>query len=156
MTEGTCFASFSAMTAPSKSRTVLVVEDNEDDAFFIQTAGKKACPELTFVVAPDGPEAFAYLAQGNQPSKPGTWALPGLIIIDVRLPTANAFRLIELIRNNPALRGVKVLMWSGGAEPHLEQRAKTAGADVFLCKPGRFDQWLAALKQIAELAQSAA
>ena len=102
--------------------TVLVVEDEPAvaavEARLLEAAG------LAVAVAPDGGAALATLAQQR----------PDLVVLDLELPVASGFRVLEVLKGDPATAAVPVLVVT--ALDFAEARAAVrAGADAFLPKP---------------------
>ena len=65
---------------------ILVVEDNEDDLFFVRRAFKKAAPQETLAVVTDGQAALDYL-KGIVPfADRKVHPLPRIIFLDLKLP----------------------------------------------------------------------
>ncbi|SDE52401.1 response regulator [Desulfuromonas thiophila] len=60
---------------------------------------------------------------------------PDLILADVFMPGKNGYELCELVRQDPALAAVPVLLLAGSFEPFDEKRASAAGADGWIAKP---------------------
>lgn len=67
---------------------------------------------------------------------------PQLILLDLALPakegdrsdTENGFRFLELVKTDPALMDIKVLVFSGSSDPKYQERAVRLGAEKFLVK----------------------
>ncbi len=109
---------------PSAARpaTALVVEDEPTvaatEAMILEDAG------LTVTVAADGGAALAALAG----------ARPDLVVLDLDLPVVSGFRLLEVLKGDPATAAVPVLVVT--ALDFAEARAAVqAGADALLPKP---------------------
>lgn len=100
----------------------LIVDDEPRMAAAIARALRAAGFETH--VASDGFEAGAEL---------GTLA-PELMTLDLRMPGLDGFRVLELVRGNPRLARVKILVVSALGPSELE-RARKAGADDCLEKP---------------------
>ncbi len=60
---------------------------------------------------------------------------PDLFILDINMPKADGFSILENIRRMPRLRQVKVVMCSTKFFEHDIERARELGADSFLVKP---------------------
>lgn len=67
---------------------------------------------------------------------------PELILLDLALPAKegdksdpeNGFKFLELIKTDPALMDIKVLVFSGSSDPKYKERAVRLGAEKFLVK----------------------
>jgi DNA-binding response OmpR family regulator len=60
---------------------------------------------------------------------------PDLILADVFMPGKNGYELCAAVRQDPALRGVPVLLLTGTFEPFDESKAREVGADSWIAKP---------------------
>lgn len=61
--------------------------------------------------------------------------IPDLILADVFMPGMNGYELCAAVRQEPALRGVPVLLLTGTFEPFDENKARAVGADSWIAKP---------------------
>jgi CheY-like chemotaxis protein len=67
---------------------------------------------------------------------------PRLIMLDLALPAKeggvpdieNGFRFLELVKTDPSLMDIKVLVFSGSSEAATQERAIRLGAEKFLVK----------------------
>ena len=60
---------------------------------------------------------------------------PDLVILDIRMPGVDGYKLCVHIRNNPENKNVKVLLISGNIGSSEIQQIKKSGADNYLEKP---------------------
>jgi CheY-like chemotaxis protein len=60
---------------------------------------------------------------------------PDLLILDVYLPTRNAFEIVRFLRSQDGQRQLPVIFAAAPADEFNEQDAKNAGADAILRKP---------------------
>jgi len=104
-------------------RKILVVDDEP----FI-------CRSLTFVLrkhdylvleARNGEEAVAAIQQHK----------PDLVFLDVMMPKLNGFQVTELVRADPALAAVKIILLTAKGQDSDREVGKTAGADDYMTKP---------------------
>ena len=63
--------------------------------------------------------------------------LPDLLLLDVSLPDADGFAILEKIRANPKIARIPVVMMTGRSEPRDVARGLALGADGYVTKPFR-------------------
>jgi DNA-binding response OmpR family regulator len=76
-------------------------------------------------VARDGDEALR-LAESFAPQ---------LLLLDVMMPARNGFEVCAAIRQNPALRDMKIVMLTAHGRDAERDRGLALGADVYVTKP---------------------
>jgi len=114
---------------------ILHVEDDENDVFLLEHAFKKAGITQPLHVVKDGQEAVDYLAGKGSFADRARFPIPGLVILDLKMPRKNGIELIQWLRNEPRFRHLPVLMLSSSANLHDIDCAYEAGANAFLVKP---------------------
>lgn len=120
----------------NSAETILLVEDNADDAFALQRALKKAGIGNPLRIATDGQQAVDYLTLSADPARQEQYPLPFLVLLDLKLPYRDGFQVLEWIRLQPDLtQAVVVVMLTGWDEAKDQQRAYALGARSYLVKP---------------------
>lgn len=103
--------------------TVLIVEDEQNILLSLEfLLGKEG---YTVKTACDG--AAALQALQAQP--------PDLVLLDVMLPLLDGFEICRLIRDNPALRGTRIMLLTARGRETEIARGLALGADSYLTKP---------------------
>src|SRR6185295_5643420 len=120
--------------------TVLVVEDDANDALFIERAFSKAGHEGSAVVVPDVEGAIAYVSGIGAYTDRLKFPLPGVVLLDLKLPGKNGFYFLEWYRRRPEFRHVPVLVFTSSRHEEDIRRAYDLGATSFVLKPGGFDE----------------
>jgi CheY-like chemotaxis protein len=127
-------------TAPQP--LILVIEDNNDDVLLIQRAFDRAMVGNPLEIVRSGPEAVAYL-NGDPPFEDRTQhPLPGLVLLDIKLPLMDGFEVLKWIRSRADLAPVSVVMLTSSDHIRDVNLAYQLGANSFLVKP--LDFWNAA------------
>ena len=103
---------------------VLVVDDDESTALLIQKALHSF--GLQTHLAHNRQEIVQAL---------GAKPLPHLVLLDVMMPDANGFDVLNRIRHHPALKNLPVLMLTALGDRKDITRGLTLGADGYLTKP---------------------
>lgn len=113
---------------------ILVVDDNEDDAFFMKRAFAEAkLPNSLHIVA-SGEEAIDYLSGRNAFSDREKFPLPDLIFLDLKMPGIDGFGVLSWLREQHQSR-VPVAVLTSSPEEIDVKRARELGADCYLLKP---------------------
>ncbi len=114
---------------------ILLVEDEEHNVIFMELALQQAKVNNRLAVAKDGREAIAYLKGegkfGNRPEYP----LPGLVLLDLRLPQIPGLEVLEWIRGQTALKDVPVIVLSSSNQDQDVATAYRLGARAYVIKP---------------------
>jgi CheY-like chemotaxis protein len=115
-------------------KTILIAEDNSDDAFFMRRAfSKTGLPhQLRFV--PTGQAAVDYL-QGKPPyDNTESFPTPSALVLDVRMPLSNGFEVLEWLKSQPAFHQLPVVVHTtSGLEADRAQAIKL-GASAYYVK----------------------
>lgn len=119
----------------NKSKAILLVEDNEDDVFFMKRALKEARIEIPVHVASDGRMAINYLAGVGEYSDRDRHPLPRFVFLDLKLPYKSGFEVFCWIREQPALRESIVVILTSSPEPRDRELAQQLGAHSYIVKP---------------------
>jgi two-component system, response regulator len=113
------------------SRTILLVEDNEDDVLLTLRAMKKNGIQNEIVVMRDGGEALDYLFDAGS-------ALPWIILLDLKLPRIDGLETLSFLRAHERTKLVPVIILSSSSEKQDVIQSYSLGANSYLRKPGDF------------------
>jgi CheY-like chemotaxis protein len=127
-------------------KSLLLVEDNEDDVFLFKVAFKKLGLGHSLRVARDGREAIELLRDYTTAS-PATSRL-GLMLLDLKMPFVSGLEVLEWVRTVSALRALPVVVFSSSEQESDIASAYRLGATSFLVKPSQPDQLLEMMRAI--------
>jgi CheY-like chemotaxis protein len=122
------------MKAPAGAR-ILVVEDNPDDAFFLERAFRKAGLAGFDRVLGSGGDAINYLSGQGCFSDRGSNPLPSHLVLDLKIPKVSGLEVLGWIREQPALRELRVVVLSSSGERRDLEQAEALGVDGYFIKP---------------------
>ncbi|HEU5200901.1 MAG TPA: response regulator [Ktedonobacterales bacterium] len=126
----------------SAYRTVLLVEDNPDDVLLIQRAFHKARLSYPVHQVGDGEEAINYLDGKGIYANRQQHPLPGLLLLDLKLPRTSGMEVLAWLKAQPGLSQLPVVVFTSSREDTDIQRAYELGANSYLVKPVHFDDLL--------------
>src|SRR5678815_2734729 len=115
--------------------TVLLVEDNPDDALLMKRALDKVGVAGKVQVATDGKQAIEYLTGAGSFADRKTFPLPALILLDLQLPEMHGLKVLEWIRSQPQFRSTVVVVLSSSRQTGDIQLAYKLGSNSYLLKP---------------------
>ena len=123
------------MTTMDAEKSVLLVEDDEDDVFFVQKAFSKAGVTNRLDVTRDGQQAIDYLSGTGEYSDRAAYPLPAVVILDLKLPRVWGMDVLKWIREQPGLRALPVIIFTGSDDALDAQDAFRLGANSYFQKP---------------------
>jgi CheY-like chemotaxis protein len=80
--------------------------------------------------------------------------LPDLVLLDVRLPDADGFNILEKIRNNQKILKLPVIMMTGKSEVTDVARGLSLGADGYVTKPFKISGLVSAVNTVLGIDQA--
>jgi CheY-like chemotaxis protein len=129
---------------------ILLVDDWEDDIFLIRRALEKGNVPNPIHVVTRGEEAIAYLKGEDKYANRDEYPLPGLILLDLKMPGMDGFEVLKWIRRQPGLSSIRVIVLTSSNRIRDVNEAYHIGANSFLVKPTDFEQFAATCKLINE------
>lgn len=117
------------------SRTILLVEDNEDDQFLMRRALKAANITEPLHLVSDGQEAIDYLEGTGRFADRTQFPLPSVILLDLKLPYIPGLQVLTWIRYHDALKDVPVIVLTSSPEDRDREKAAELGAIGYHVKP---------------------
>lgn len=122
-------------------KTLLLVEDNPGDVVLLEEALQETGTEIRFEHLPDGAEALRRL-QGPGP-------LPGLMVVDLNLPGTGGREILRVLREDPRLRDLPVVILSGSRWEREEMVGEGLPPARYLVKPDSFAGYLEVARALA-------
>jgi len=128
------------------SKTILLVEDNPDDAKLTLRAFKRNNMLNPVVVVRDGVEALDFLfARGAFTERAGK-PLPTLIILDLKLPKLDGLGVLKAIRGDARTRLIPVVILTSSKEEQDLIQSYSLGANSYVRKPVDFTEFVEAVR----------
>src|SRR5260221_2758040 len=134
----------------TKSAPILVADDEKNDIFFLRRAFQEAGLNALIIGVPDGEEAEKFLAGEDSFSDRSRFPIPGLLVLDVKMPKRDGFDVLKWLQGRDDLRDLTVVMLSSSSQDSDIQRARELGARDYFVKPSDFDQLTELVQTIAQ------
>jgi two-component system, response regulator len=120
--------------------TILLVEDNPDDAALTELALRQIPVQLE--IAREGQQALDYLFNGATP-------LPRLVLLDLRLPNIDGLEVLRRIRENERTRLTPVAILTSSSAPLDIAASYRHGANSYVRKPQESEEFAGLLRKLA-------
>jgi CheY-like chemotaxis protein len=127
-----------------RKRSILVVEDSDEDFATVQDAAQRAGLTQAVVRATSG-DACLRLLRGDMR---GRTAAPLLVLLDLNTPGDDGREALREIRKDAALKTMPLVVLSGSANPRDLQSCYASGANAYHVKPVDHALHLQVLQQI--------
>lgn len=134
----------------SDAGTILLVEDDQNDVFFLQYAFKEAGIDNPIQVANDGQQAIDYLSGHGDYGNRQKFPFPCLVFMDLKLPVKMGLDVLRWVQTQSQLKHLLVLVLTSSANLSDIDEAYRLGARAFLVKPVSTDKRVAMARTIKE------
>ena len=128
-----------------ENKTILLVEDNDDDVALTLRAFKRSHLMNPVVVARDGVEALDFLfsrgahaGRGDEP--------PTLVILDLKLPKLDGLGVLRAMRAEPRTALLPTVILTSSKEEQDVVAGYSLGANSYVRKPVDFAEFVEAVK----------
>jgi len=127
---------------------ILLVEDNPDDEALTLRALNKNNIRNELIVAHDGAEALDYLYGEGIYAGRNTSCMPGIILLDLKLPKLDGLDVLRRIRADERTRLLPVVILTSSIEDNDRINSYGLGANSYVRKPVDFNQFTEAVRQL--------
>lgn len=133
----------------NRRKTIMLVEDNQDDVDLTLAAFEQSEIRTEIVVARDGVEALAYLlGPDDNGYAAAARPLPELVLLDINLPKVDGLQVLQRIRANERTRHLPVVVLTSSKTDEDVMRSYRLGANSFVRKPVDFGRFMEATRQL--------
>jgi CheY-like chemotaxis protein len=129
----------------SKSKKIILVEDNINDAELTILAFKKFYSDIEILHLKNGVEVldFIFNVANNDFIKS-----VNLILLDINMPMVNGLQVLQRLKNTNNIKYIPVVMLTSSLEEKDLEESYNLGANSYLKKPVSFDDFLNTVKLI--------
>lgn len=107
--------------------TVLIVDDDADDRFFMEQAFQADSPTTRLFLAESGQQALDMLVLIHP--------APNVILLDLNMPGLDGFEVLDHLKQSARHQHIPVVVLTTSDAPAHKERAYQLGANGFLTKP---------------------
>src|ERR1700742_3500033 len=129
-------------------KTILLVEDNPDDAALTLRALKKNQVVNDITVVTDGVQALDYLFCEGSFSALEHKDLPQVVLLDLKLPKLDGLGVLQRLRADERTKLLPVVILTSSNEERDRVQGYGLGANSYVRKPVDFDAFVAAAAQL--------
>jgi len=127
---------------------ILLIEDEEAHAELTKRAIRKAGNANRIDVLTDGEEALDYVFNRAKYADKTKYPLPGLIMLDIKLPGIDGIEVLKQIKEHPVLKKIPVIMLTTSDREEDICRSYVHCANSYLTKPVGFKEFEEKIMQI--------
>ena len=120
----------------SNGKTVLLVEDNEDNRIVYSTILRHFGYSVTEAL--NGEEGIAKARSEK----------PDLILMDISIPIIDGWEATQVLKHDPDTRDIPIIALTAHALAGAREKALAAGCDDFDTKPVEFERLLAKIAAV--------
>jgi two-component system response regulator len=135
-------------TQLSRSQSILLVEDNQDDYEATNRAFKKANLCNPIVWCKSGQDALDYLKQEGAYKEARIGPRPGLVLLDLNMPGMDGRKTLEAIKQDDTLKQIPVIILTTSADERDIQACYQTGANTYVQKPVSFEGLIEAIRRL--------
>lgn len=132
------------MSTTTAQKHVLAVDDNPGDVGLLRQV-MDGIPGVALHTASNVRQAQAFL---TRLPPHGSAPVPDLILLDLRMPILPGHNVIPVVRREPSLQHIKIVVFSSSALERDRAECESLGADDYIIKPCDWVHWRSAITQI--------
>jgi CheY-like chemotaxis protein len=125
---------------------ILMVDDDAEDRQLLQDSFEEIGYAHSIHYEENGEKALEYLHQCVANGE-----LPELVILDLNMPRLNGRQTLQSIKEHPALKNMKVVIYSTSLNPKERDECISLGAHSYVVKPNTYKESLEIARNFYEL-----
>jgi len=124
-------------------KTIIIIDDDEEDCFFIRYIIEKAFTHYKVVSITDGVKAVRHLTDQS--------LIPSFVFIDLNMPQLSGLEILTQLKALPHYHQVPVALVTGALDPQLPNEIKALNVVDCIEKTGSYEDMLATLARVLTL-----
>lgn len=136
------------MSPQRRTITILMADDDAEDREFARDAMADARLSNDFRTVQDGAELLRYLRREDEYADPATSPVPGIILLDLKMPIMDGFEALEQIKADARLSRIPIVVLTTSGSDEDIVRSYDLKASSYIRKPVTFDGLVDALTAV--------
>jgi CheY-like chemotaxis protein len=129
---------------------ILLAEDDRNDIFLMRQAFAQAAIPNPLIVVRNGREAVEYLAGKGAYAEREKYPVPGLMLLDLKMPWMDGFDVLSWLRRQPRYRGLPVVVLTSSKLQSDIDQSRVLGVYDYRVKPSDFAELVNLLADIRQ------
>ena len=134
----------------NEARTILIVEDSDDDFLATTRAFKKAGLHNPVRRCTNGDQALDYLFRRGEFADPARSPCPGVILLDLNLPGLDGRDVLRAIKSDAHLKAIPVIVLTTSSAEQDIKRCYEDGANSYVQKPVDLAGFILAISRLKD------
>jgi len=123
-----------------------MADDDQDDFYLFSTVLKEENHAVKFTWCKTCDDLLGFLKIGNDP--------PDLILLDMNMPVCDGQSCLRMIREEPQLNHIPVIMFSTSSSPSAIKMAYQEGAIKYIVKPHSIEELRQIIKEMLSILET--
>jgi CheY-like chemotaxis protein len=128
---------------------ILLVEDNTDHAELVIRSFKECEIPNEIIHTKDGEAALHFLNHRLSDKTNGSFPLPNLILLDLRLPKIDGVNILASIKNDTNFKQIPVVVLTTSESPYDIEKSYSNHANSYLVKPSDYPNYKKMINDLA-------
>ena len=120
-----------------RNLTILIAEDSEDDAFFLERAFRKIGLKNPVQILTDGAAVMDYLKAEGKFKDRSEYPFPSVLFLDIKMPRVSGFEVLHWLKENEQCKIIPTMVFSSSEQPEDIERAYQLGVNAYIVKPNK-------------------
>lgn len=126
---------------------ILIAEDDDGHFSLIERNLLRAGISNRMIRFVDGEQAHEFLNQLKDPSFLHS-SHPCILILDIQMPKMDGISLLKILKRDPRLKIIPVIMLTTTGDPQVVTQCRQAGCNMFVTKPTAYEQFVESMDRL--------
>ncbi len=133
---------------PGHELPILLAEDDKNDIFLMRRAFDSAGFHNPLFVVHNGQEVIDYLQGTAEFQNRRKFPLPGLLLLDLKMPLMDGFDVLDWLRQRPQFERLPVIVLTSSKIDSDIGKSRALGAHGYRVKPNGFEELVRLLDEV--------